>query len=52
MDIDLDARYTVNRWEGIAFYLLGPVMVRDEDYEWTGIEEPSWFSLSRCYGGR
>ena len=39
MDIDLDARYTVKHWgDGIAFYLLGPVMVRDEDYEWSGME--------------
>jgi hypothetical protein len=39
--IDFDAYYTVKGWgEGIAFYLLGPVMNRDEDYEWTGIEEP------------
>ena len=38
-EIDYAARYTVKHWgEGIAFYLLGPVMVRDEDYEWSGIE--------------
>jgi len=40
-EIDFDAYYTVKGWsEGTAFYLLGPVMNRDEDYWWTGIEEP------------
>jgi len=39
-EIDFDAYYKVKGWEGIAFYLLGPVMHRDEDYEWTGIETP------------
>jgi len=39
--IDWNAHYTINGWsDGIAWYLLGPVMVRDEDYDWTGIEEP------------
>jgi len=36
--IDLEAYYTVAGYGGIAWYLLGPVMVRDKDYEWTGIE--------------
>ena len=36
--IDYDAYYTVEGWRGIAFYLLGPVMVRDADYDWSGIE--------------
>jgi hypothetical protein len=37
--LDLDSRYTVEGWgQGIAFYLLGPVMIRDEDYEWSGME--------------
>jgi hypothetical protein len=41
MEIDLDARYTVRHWgDGIAFYVLGPVMVWNEDSEWSGIEEP------------
>ena len=42
MDIDLDAHYTVPSafGGGIAFYLLGPVMHRDEDWEWTGIDTP------------
>jgi hypothetical protein len=40
MTLDLDSRYTVDGFsDGIAFYLLGPVMTRDEDYYWTGIEE-------------
>ena len=37
--LDLDAHYTVDGYStGIAFYLLGYVKVRDEDYEWSGIE--------------
>lgn len=37
--LDFDAHYTVDGWSsGIAFYLCGPVMVRDNDYEWSGIE--------------
>lgn len=38
MDTDVDARYKVEGWGGIAWYCTGPVMVRDEDYEWSGIE--------------
>lgn len=37
--IDFDAHYTVAGYRGIAFYLLGYEMVRDADYDWTGIEE-------------
>lgn len=37
--LDLKAHYTVAGYEGIAFYLIGYRLVRDEDYEWTGIEE-------------
>ena len=38
--LDMGAHYKVAGWgAGIAFYLLGYVMTRDEDYEWTGIEE-------------
>lgn len=37
--IDLSARYTVDGYGGVAFYLLGYELVRDEDFEWTGIEE-------------
>jgi hypothetical protein len=33
--------FTVNGWsDGIAWRCYGPVMVRDEDWEWSGIEEP------------
>jgi hypothetical protein len=33
--------YTVDGFsDGIAFYVVGPVMLQDEDYEWTGIETP------------
>jgi hypothetical protein len=38
--IDYDAHYTISGYDGIAWYLLGPVMHRDEDYDWTGIETP------------
>ena len=38
--IDFDAHYTIHGWsKGIAWYLLGYEMIRDEDYEWSGIEE-------------
>jgi len=41
IELDLGARYTVASWgQGMAFYVLGPVTNRDEDYEWTGIETP------------
>lgn len=36
--LDMDARYSVDGYGGIAFYLRGYVMERDEDYEWSGIE--------------
>ena len=39
---ETEPAYTVNGWsKGIAFRLRGPVMERDEDFEWTGIENPS-----------
>jgi hypothetical protein len=38
MSLDMGARYRVEGWGGIAFYLLGYKLVRDEDYEWSGIE--------------
>lgn len=37
-ELDLDARFSVAGYGGIAFYLLDYVKVRDEDYEWSGIE--------------
>ena len=37
MEVDFDARYTVDGWRGIAFYLTGYVQEPDEDTEWTGI---------------
>jgi hypothetical protein len=38
--VDFDVHYTISGWsEGIAWYLLGYVMVRDEDFDWTGIAE-------------
>lgn len=36
--IDFDLKYKVDGSEGIAYYLLGYVTTRDEDYEWTGYE--------------
>lgn len=36
--LDLNARYRVEGYGGVAFYLLGYKTVRDEDYVWTGIE--------------
>jgi hypothetical protein len=37
--LDFDARYKVHGYGGVAFYLLGYVTTRDEDYEWTGLED-------------
>lgn len=37
-ELDLNAKYKVNGYGGIAFYLLGYEMIRDEDYDWSGIE--------------
>jgi hypothetical protein len=38
---ETEPAYTVKGWsDGIAWRVLGPVMVRDEDYEWSGIENP------------
>jgi hypothetical protein len=36
--IDLDERYSVEGYGGIAWGLLGYEMIRDEDYEWSGVE--------------
>ena len=36
--LDHNSRYTVEGYRSIAFYLLGYELIRDEDYEWTGIE--------------
>jgi hypothetical protein len=36
--IDLEARYRVEGYSGVAWYLLGYEKIRDEDYEWSGIE--------------
>lgn len=35
--LDFDARYTVDGWDGIAFYLRGYVEEPDADTEWTGL---------------
>ena len=39
-EIDTGKHYRVTGYRGIAWYCEGPVMVRDEDYEWSGIEDP------------
>ena len=44
--LDFDARYMVDGYGGIAFYLTGYVQVRDrdEDGEWDGelVDDPDW----------
>lgn len=41
MQVSTEGAYKVEGWSpGIAWRCLGPVMIRDADYEWTGIEEP------------
>lgn len=37
--LDLNAHYMVTGHGGIAWYISGYRTYRDEDYEWTGIEE-------------
>jgi hypothetical protein len=37
--LDKEVKYRVEGWGGIAFHLLGYEMIRDEDFEWSGIEE-------------
>jgi hypothetical protein len=37
-DLDLEAAYRVDEYAGVAWRLLGYELVRDEDYEWSGIE--------------
>lgn len=39
--MDLSAHYRVDGYGAIAWSVLGYEMVRDEDYEWSGIEEPN-----------
>lgn len=36
--LNLDAHYRVDGYPGVAWYLLGYVVERDADYDWTGIE--------------
>jgi hypothetical protein len=41
-ELDLDTAYRVEGWgSGIAWHCLGYVMIRDEDYEWSGYEYPN-----------
>lgn len=37
--VDMDGRYAVEGWRGIAFYLLGYVERETADTEWTGVRE-------------
>jgi hypothetical protein len=41
MGLDPSARYAVDGYAGIAFYLLGPELVDDSDTEWTGYQVPT-----------
>jgi hypothetical protein len=34
----MSAHYRVSGYDGVAWYLLGYKLVRDEDFEWSGIE--------------
>jgi hypothetical protein len=36
--MDKSVRYKVEGYRGIAFYCIGYEVIRDEDYEWSGIE--------------
>jgi hypothetical protein len=38
MAFDVDAFYRVDGYDGIAWTLRGYVVIRDENYEWTGEE--------------
>jgi len=38
MTLDLEGRYRVQGWPAVAVYPLGYKLVRDEDWEWSGIE--------------
>ena len=38
MSIDFDAHYRVEGYGGIAWYVWHYEKIRDEDYEWSGIE--------------
>jgi len=37
-ELDLNATYKINGEPAVAWYILGYVMVRDEDWEWSGVE--------------
>ena len=38
-DLDFNCAYRVEGYRGVAWRLVGYEMIRDEDYEWSGIEE-------------
>lgn len=38
VEFDFDAKYTTEDYGGVAFYVTGYEKIRDEDYEWSGIE--------------
>lgn len=40
-EIDDDARYAVDGYDGVAFYVAGPETMPDEDTEWSGYEVPT-----------
>jgi hypothetical protein len=37
-ELDPKARYKVDSYGSVAWYTLGYELLRDEDYEWSGIE--------------
>jgi hypothetical protein len=37
-EFDFDSTYTVEGWRGIAWHVWQYEQIRDEDYEWSGIE--------------
>jgi len=50
--LNWNAHYTITGWsDGIAWYLTGPVMIEDEDYEWSGIKEPHEFLVKAVMVG-
>jgi len=37
-EFDFDARYSVEGWGGVAWFAWDYEVIRDEDFEWSGIE--------------
>lgn len=45
-----EGRYQRPGWQGIAWILVGPVMVDDEDTEWTGLQRRTGEHIIRMVG--